>query len=800
MNRTLRTGLLGLLPLIYVEFLWEVNNQPFSFAHTLGVLLFISSLLLISDLFFGFIARENRKVIFEVVGLLIICIYFTYHDGTAGLQSFLSLAFFTSVLFFLCKIWSRGKHIWEVWIIVFLSAFIYGGSIVASVQFVERFSEEEFFVAVQAVMLAGFWLLLFIAWKAVFQNRSILSLPFHPTFHRIHTWSLPIIGVCGLIASLILIQSYQASFYAENETPFPGISQENPFLCSELEDNGSLNQSYEGDKVFQQLIQTIESDTGKITPDLGFLALITGKSLWLEEFHTRLLEEAYRQDYSGPSNSIKFGQFETALRAYYFHELNSKEPDLFTPDEEEVIKEWFAAVNRRTFTVEWVDWMYATAFGEWPKGPYLNQEIGASLISLLEEFGYGDPSLQAQNLEYIDQHKFGWASHFRNTDDSITYQAIWIINAFFQSSFNEQISQDYVEKSFEWLLIQALPDGGMVGYNPDKLSLAGTAYFGAQLTGDPRLLWLAGRSMEYVRENNISLRNQPGMVEPIQRSGVQPEIGSCLIYADSGTPVQLTSLAPDKIIFRSGWEKDDRYLSLNLRFTGWHRYKATNAITTLYREEPLILERTKAQPLRWLPVGRSAVRDKRIPRENLNGFIVERSGTSKMLFWLTGFGSQWAQNPPFYATVNEFKTENEITQSTTMIEWNGWKHFRKIYFVNDGPIVILDDAQGTPGKAAGIIWHAAIPQDTSHQSNNHFLLGTKAKSKMVLVPVEEGEIDVEKSADHDDTKVIFRNDHSGRIYLATVFLFDEWMEATVRVNGEALLIELPTQSIKVPLQ
>src|SRR4029079_3740940 len=132
------------------------------------------------------------------------------------------------------------------------------------------------------------------------------------------------------------------------------------------------------------------------------------------------------------------------------------------------------------------------------------------------------------------------------------------------------------------------------------------------------------------------------------------------LYSDSGLPNQIGPLAPDKIVFRDGWRAANAYLLLNLRFTGWHRSEATNAVALVYQGERIVTDVLDAAPIRWLPVGRSLVRDKRIPRENLNSLLVENSGLSAVMDGLTGIGSQWAQDPPAYAEVLNFVTGQQI--------------------------------------------------------------------------------------------------------------------------------------------
>ena len=79
------------------------------------------------------------------------------------------------------------------------------------------------------------------------------------------------------------------------------------------------------------------------------------------------------------------------------------------------------------------------------------------------------------------------------------------------------------------------------------------------------------------------------------------------------------------------------------------------------------------QPFSWLPVGRSLFRDKRIPRENLNGLVVEKTGMATVLYTLTGIGGPWAQDPPYYAEVVAFETGKEMDWAHIRLTgWLGW--------------------------------------------------------------------------------------------------------------------------------
>ncbi len=199
---------------------------------------------------------------------------------------------------------------------------------------------------------------------------------------------------------------------------------------------------YDGEAVYHGIIERLSLKPEKSTTQIGMLTVNTGDYAWANMFRRNILSEASLGLYTFPANSVKYGQYEMALRLYYYHEINNKWPGLFTDTDEEKIRTWFKLVNKRALTVEWVDWMYAIAFGEWPEGPYLNQENGAGLLSLMMIYEYFDPASSSSNQQFLDAHSFGWNNHFRVTDDSLFYQLVWVNNALFQSLYKPQIDQE----------------------------------------------------------------------------------------------------------------------------------------------------------------------------------------------------------------------------------------------------------------------------------------------------------------------------------------------------------------------
>lgn len=675
-----------------------------------------------------------------------------------------------------------------------------GGAVPVSIAQIEsHFADEEFFVALQALVLSLFWVLLLavrglLAWQEPTSARQGLRLD--------RRWSALVLILAALSGLGVTMRAYQHSFYPPQAPLYEAISSESPFLCGKASPD---SQTFDGVDVFRRLMARVETNPYKGPPEYGMLALGSGEQRWAHAFRESLLSEATGGRFTGPAHSVKSVQYEAALRAYYLPLVHTAFPDLFSDEDLALLREWFAAINRRALTVEWVDWMYALAFAKWPEGPYENQENGAGLLALLESGSLAAPDLSPANRDYLNRNRRGWMARFRNTDDAFVYQMEWINNAYFQSLYIGEAPENNVRLSFEWLLLQALPDGAPLRYNhPAYSSLANIAYLGACLLKDPRYVWLAGRALTDVEAQGRHLFAQPGVEQPISLTGRSPTQGSCLLYGDSGLPNQAGPLAPDKIVFRDGWSEDAAYLLLNLRFTGWHRYKATNTITLVYQNGPLAAEALDGEAFTWLPIGRSIFRDKRVPRENLNGLLIERSGMSAVLYVLTGVGGLWAQDPPYYAEVVAFETGDELDWShTRLMDWRGWQqHDRWVYFYHDGgPIVVVDEAEGPPGGQAALAWH--LIGEGAVEGRRIRLRSGDDPAEMLLVPVgPEGQIEVAEDKGSDSGPcVVYYSPADGRLRVVTLFLLGRWVgaEAGLDVEEQELWIARGQMRVTLPL-
>ncbi|MAT42522.1 MAG: hypothetical protein CL609_09290 [Anaerolineaceae bacterium] len=670
----------------------------FNFTSNTGIDIFISILFLIGIGIGLFVLEknqlENKWINFLKYSLFIVSIIF-------GVFSFyfssvwISLTFI--VVWFVFNLWIRKDIVsifqnklingilWLVWL-----GFVPLIPILMN-EIQTRFSEEEFFVAIQYIkLLILFVTLLFTVYsitrgfKNIFQykqpyqsNKEFVIIEFI-LFGSILFWGL---------------RSYQNSFYPkEGIQLLPGITEETPFICEVAEEEYPIEER----DVFSKAVKLLIENPNKSSPEYGLLSLVRDEIQWQNLFHDTLLEEAAEKRYTQPANSVKYGQFEAALRAYYYGKFIEKYPDAFSEAETQIIQNWFADINRRAMTVEWVDWLYGTAFSMWPEGPYENQEIGAGLISMLLKYDLSAPELVEKNISYMERNQRGWAQRFRNTDDAFVYQTDWISNAYLQSEYIGKINLSNMKNSFEWVKLQTMPDGSAAHYNfPYHSSVAGAMLLGYQLTSNPEYLWLADHALDRLVEDGLYFKVIPGIDKFI--SGDQfikkPNELSCILYGNSGLPNQQGPLSPDKIILRNGWDSNSTYLLLNLRFTGWHRYKSTNTLTTVFQSGQLIEDNYSTSSIEWLPEGRSKLRDKRIPRENMNGFVIERDGVDRFFCDLLGCDSIWAQDPPFYGKVEGYRFEEEQDDVTVSMVWNGMTIERKINFYDDGMILIWDSNQ-----------------------------------------------------------------------------------------------------------
>jgi len=525
--------------------------------------------------------------------------------------------------------------------------------------------------------------------------------------------------VISILLVFVLLFSVTAYNYwgamGLNESKALDTSNEEPFTFYSLADKGSMSNISSYTK--KDLISFLKSKPNKTIDIFAVLYLLTEDEKWANKFKELLLDDARNSKFIGVSGSVKAWQYKAMIHAYYYLLLTEKYPDLFSNSEKDLILDWFKDINEQTFKAGWVDYIYGFLFKKMPEGPYVNQEIGTGLLSVLSEvLKEKYPDLAKKDIEYINNHGVGWKGNFRNPDDGIVYhQHIWIKNAYMMAKYggqNEYLISNNSRNSFEWILLQWPPNGMSPAYNvlgdntPFDIMI-----LGANLFNDGRYLWLAERMLSNEIKNiNRTIDYLVGLsywndnLVP-----VEPTVGSCYIEGTTGIAKRPGPLKPDKIVFRNGWDNNSLYALLNLRFSGWHSYKATNCFVNIMYGEPFIVEKLEVKQHSWLPKGKADHRDKKILREELNGFQIEKTGLEKIIYEITGFGSPWAQDPSWFAEVVAFNSAPIADYGITKLsDWHGWEHQRASVLVKDknNPfLAVFDYAKGDAPRKVGITWH-----------------------------------------------------------------------------------------------
>jgi len=523
-----------------------------------------------------------------------------------------------------------------------------------------------------------------------------------------------IISIFVIMVMLFSITAYKywdSMNLNDDLTIYSTENTKNLFDCVDLSNKNETRQfKYNSDQLIEFLDNKEEKDLGIIFQ----LYFLSNSEKYANEFRNLLLTKAMNKEFVGVSGSVKAWQSNAMYVAYYYLLASNKDPDIFSPSEKDLIVDWFKEINEHAYRIGWVDYVYGFIFKKVPDGPYENQEIGVGLLSVLSEILKEKyPELAKKNMDYIEQYGIGWKKNFRNPDDNIVYaHHIWQKNAFMMSEYGgheNAINNENSKNSFDWVLIQWPSNGMSPAYNvKSDYTPFDTMILGSYLHDDGRYLWLAEKMLDDEIKNPERKIGALIGLEYLQytKSVEEPTVGTCYMIGPTGIAQKPGPLKPDKIVFRDGWKDDSLYALLNLRFSGWHAYKATNSIVTIMYGEPFIVEELNLIEHSWLPKGKADHRDKKINREELNGFIIESKGIEELIKKLTGTGSAWHQDPPKFAEVSLFSnTEIMDLAKTRISDWHGWTHDRVSMLVKDDYFVVFDHAQGNDNRKRGLTWN-----------------------------------------------------------------------------------------------
>lgn len=486
-----------------------------------------------------------------------------------------------------------------------------------------------------------------------------------------------------------------------------GIS---PFLCSSI---SVQDEHIQNNVTKDDIVAWLRSHEGGGISRLATLYFLTGEDIWAEQFRDQFLKEL--DIFRGLKNlgSVKSVQEEVAVRGYFYLLMRKENPNLFSENEEDKIINYFKLALGDIFQPGWVDYLYAIPFQMLPEGPYLNQEIGVAALSVANRIiKEEDKELYSVVDDYINKRAIGWSKNFRNPDDSIEYQSIWINNAYLLSLYNKErfYNDTNARNSFEWILNQLAPNNNLISYDkPNPYSMFDTMALGAYLFRDGRYKWFASQMFRKVqKEQNLTTPSYYfGLMfwdDDLEEE--MPHVGSCFLKGTSGFVFQPGGIENDKIVLRDGWSRDSLYTLLNLRFHGWHSYKATNTIVSLIYGVPFVVEDVIYREFRWLPEGKKWYTDRKIDRYRTNGAQMKLSGIGRVIFGLIGMQENWYQDLPSFAEVKYFQAYERSSFSHSIIRnWHGWNHERIAILKNSNYIAFFDFLYGNKEREVGINWH-----------------------------------------------------------------------------------------------
>jgi len=496
------------------------------------------------------------------------------------------------------------------------------------------------------------------------------------------------------------------------------ISQNDEFyFCFEENNTESQKNLLNKFVTRQDIAEILKTQKEKDITVLATIYLLTNEEEWGRLFKEELINLAISGEFTGSTGGDKAKQIRAARRAMYYQEIKERNPALFSLPEKELIENWFEKVNWKIYDIELVDLVYGFFFKKIPDGPYENQENGVgSLAAISDVIKEANHSLYQKNIEYIDKFAIGFKNNFRNPDDNFYYQSLWLRNAYFLSKYDRKYyNLDNLQKSIEWMLLQYPSTGQSLFYNePYKLSSFEASpldvfVLAQYLTGDGRYKWISERIIDYINQHRekINFKEIYGLQfwdENLQ--SVKPKTELCFLQGSTGIAQKPGQLEPDKIVFREGWDEKNLYALLNLRFSGWHSYPASNALTTIIYKEPFVVDNLMQEYKFSLLHPTRFYNDRKIDRINLNTFQLRSSGLQLMLHQLMGMPSIWRQDPPKFSSVDYFNSTKRVQYSRTSIEnWYNWSHSRAIALKNDGFFVVLDHAIGERENDTVVSWH-----------------------------------------------------------------------------------------------
>jgi hypothetical protein len=465
----------------------------------------------------------------------------------------------------------------------------------------------------------------------------------------------------------------------------------------------------------QMFVDYLQKNEELSISKIATLYFLTKDISWANKFKTSLLQEASKNKFTGKTDSMKFAQREAMTRAMFLLEIQKKLPNYLTPQEEQIITKWFENITRRIFNPEWVDSLYAVPFKDDPDGPYLNQEVGAGTLTVVRHF-IKDEALLKKITVFLAEKSAGFVKNYRNPDDSLGYQNIWIENAFVMHLYGDANSESLagMKLAVEWLISQLPQTVTLLEYGlPGDLRPINTLAISAFYLKDKKSRWLLD---QHLKEVMNSERNFPPEIFAFwlwddEVLAEKAYFESVVLDGPTGYAFRPGPIEPDKVVLRNvdmTTTDESTFLLANLRNIGWHRYPATNTtIRIILDDYSVVGEDIIKKDHKWLPEGRAKHRDKKIDRLRLNGLQIARDGLDSWIGGITGVYSKWRQDVP--RTSQVMNTQNIDGFKSVTIVLNNWAstiHTRNYILTGSRQVFVVDEISTSKASLPKqLTWH-----------------------------------------------------------------------------------------------
>lgn len=277
-------------------------------------------------------------------------------------------------------------------------------------------------------------------------------------------------------------------------------------------------------------------------------------------------------------------------------------------------------------------------------GFYQNQENGMGLIAIYLLNYPNDSRVEELNSLFIENAR-GWKDSWKNFDDSIYYQNIWIQNAYFMCLYNSSYCDEgNIKRSFDF--IYDIYNGNMSSISFNSISTASYPNLfslGFGLTEDTKYIYTRDEMFKDILNYNfIDSPNLIGIESWIDYNKTfSVSDQSCVIFSSAGIPGVKEEIMPDKAILRNS---QGDYVLVNLRSSGWHRYKGTGGIYFLTENGAVeISHYSNTQSFSFLPSGRALNRDLKLRKELFSSNVTKDQTIYGAISNLFGLGSRFDQ-------------------------------------------------------------------------------------------------------------------------------------------------------------